>query len=513
MKKSFKFIFSIVILLAVATASMISVGASSAQNKNDVYYYLTKEVGFNSAAASGIMANIEHESYFASDIVKRDSNGKLSGGLCMWNGSRFASLQKFCNKNGYNYLSIKGQMNYLKHELQSSSFKHIYNYLKSVANTANGAYDAAYYWCYYFEIPANRAANAAKRANYAVSKYWPTYGAKAPSAVKLSSSSSGKTVDIGSSVKFSWTASSGKATDYILYIAKVDSNGKYDWSKGQKIKLSSNNKSYTLKTKDKKAGSYKACVVAVNSATSQRSKKSNVLSFKIACLKHSYKSVVKKQPTMSAAGTRLYTCTKCGSSYTKSIPKLTNETFKNQKVAVKVSSASTSKVTLSWGKVSGTTEYEIYRLAANDSYKRIATVSANTTSYSVAKLSAGKNYHFKVRALRKVNGKTYCTALTKIVAATAPNPTKIIDVSRPGKGAAGLEWNKVSGATGYVIYAADTRNGKYKAIKTITDPKTTKCTLKGLKREKYYYFKIKAYKTASNKAYSASSKEKYVLTY
>ncbi|MCM1544166.1 MAG: phage tail tip lysozyme [Ruminococcus sp.] len=512
MKKAIKFVFSIVILLAVAIPTMTSVEASSAGNKNDVYYYLTKEVGFNAAAASGIMANIEHESNFLYDVVKRDSNGKLSGGLCMWNGSRFTNLQNFCNKNGYKYLSIKGQMNYLKHELQSKSYKHIYNYLKSVPNTSDGAYNAAYYWCYYFEIPANRAANAAKRASKAVSSYWPTYGkAKTQTAVKLSSASSGKTVDIDSSVKFTWTSGGSGTTNYVLYVAKVK-DGKCDWSKAQKINLSSKNKSYTLSTKGKTAGTYKVSVIAKNSTTSQTSKRSNVISFKIACLKHTYTSSVKKQPTMKAEGTRLYKCTKCGHSYTKSIAKITNETYKNQKVNLKVSSASTSKVTLSWGKLSGTTQYEIYRLVS-DKWKKIGTTSSDTAKFSISKLTAGKTYSFKVRAVRKASGKTYCTGYTTVKAATAPKATKIVDVERPCKGGAWLKWNKVSGASGYVIYAADTRNGTYKPIKTITNGSTTECTMKNLKSDKYYYFYIKAYRSASNKAYSSACPSKYVLTY
>ena len=153
MKRTLRWFFSVVIMLAVAVPAFSAQGVSSKSNKSTVFSYLTEEIGFNTAAACGIMANMEHESGFNPSRVMYDSNGLLSGGLCMWNGGRFSSLQRFCNNNGYNYLSIPGQLRYLEHELKSGYFKHIYNYLKKVPNTSSGAYDAAYYWCYYFEIP------------------------------------------------------------------------------------------------------------------------------------------------------------------------------------------------------------------------------------------------------------------------------------------------------------------------------------------------------------------------
>jgi len=511
MKKALKLVFSIVIMLAVAIPAMTSVKASSTDNKSEVYYYLTNEVGFNSAAASGIMANIEHESAFISDIVKRDSNGKLSGGLCMWNGARFSNLKNFCNNNGYNYLSIKGQMKYLKHELQQNYYKYIYNYLKSVPNNAQGAYDAAYYWCYHFEVPANRASKAASRASSAVKSYWPIYGKiESPKKVKLSSSSSGKTVDIDSSVKLNWTSGGSGTTNYVIYFSKA-SNGKHDWNKAKKITLSSKVNSYKLSLKGKTKGSYSVYVVARNKMTGKTSKKSNIISFKIDCIKHSYTSSVKRQPTETKSGIKLYVCKKCGYTYSKTIPKVTNENFTKSKVNLKVKSASTSKVTLSWSKVPGASGYEIYRLSG-DNWKKTAVVSDDKFKYTVSGLKKAKVYTFRVRAVRKKGGKIYCTSYAKVNAATAPDSTKIVDVSRPCKGGAGLWWNKVNGADGYVIYTSESRNGKYKKLKVIKGGSKTSCTIKGLKSGRYYYFKVKAYKSGSNTAYSAASSEKFVIT-
>ena len=42
---------------------------------------------------------------------------------------------------------------------------------------AAGAYDAAYYFCYNFEIPASRAKRSVERGNIAKNTYWVKYAA------------------------------------------------------------------------------------------------------------------------------------------------------------------------------------------------------------------------------------------------------------------------------------------------------------------------------------------------
>lgn len=60
---------------------------------------------------------------------------------------------------------------------------------------------------------------------------------------------------------------------------------------------------------------------------------------------------------------------------------------------------------LSWTKVSGATHYIIYRVASDELIK-LATVDADTLSYTVDGLKVGGAYRFKVRAIRKDGGVT-----------------------------------------------------------------------------------------------------------
>lgn len=139
------------------------------ENTNEIYDYLRNVLGLNHAAACGVLANIQCESNFASSAV---GDGGTSYGLCQWHLGRFSALINWCNANGYEYHSIQGQLGYLTCELQGG-YASVYQYLLSVPDTAQGAYDAAYYWCKYFEIPANLEYNSQMRADLAMNLYYP----------------------------------------------------------------------------------------------------------------------------------------------------------------------------------------------------------------------------------------------------------------------------------------------------------------------------------------------------
>ena len=144
--------------------------SSTSGNKATVYQFLRK-AGFNNAAVCGIMANIQCESNFNPGDKVLDTNNLYSYGICQWNGSRFTRLKQ-CRPT--DYYTLNGQLNYLVYELERY-YPRVYNYLRSVPNTAQGAYQAGHYWCYYFEIPANRAAVSVYRGNIAKNTYWPQY--------------------------------------------------------------------------------------------------------------------------------------------------------------------------------------------------------------------------------------------------------------------------------------------------------------------------------------------------
>lgn len=503
MKKAFKSLLLVVIMLITILASLGTASASS--QKDSVYSYLTKELKFSKAAACGIMANMEKESNFDPTKVAKDSNGLLSGGLCMWNGSRFNSLKKYCNQNGYNYLSVKGQLNYLNYELKTNYYKHIYNYLKNVPNTAQGAYDAAYYWCYYFEIPANRQTHAVTRGNLAKNTYWKKYASNELQSLKLSCPDNEKTLDISKATKLSWNNPGNSVKSYTVYLAKVK-DGKADFANAKKIKLSADKLSYTIKLSELGKGKYSAYVLAQNSS---KSVKSNQITFTSKCNNHLYTSSVSKKATASAAGQRVYTCKKCGETIKKAIPAGSKAATASIK-AFGVTATEKTKVKFKLSFPKGVSGYECYKYNG-EKWVKINTLPASKTEVTISGLASGKDYKFRFRAFSDGADKTAYSEYKTITVPTATEGVSLTSISRPGKGSAGLGWKKVAGADGYEIFAATSLNGEYKRMKSVDSSKLS-TEIKNLKSGTKYFFKVRAInKGGSVTAYSSFSNIKYAV--
>lgn len=151
----------------------INPSAYPAANVNDVtmtlYKTLRNDFGLNHAAACGILANAHMESCFNPRAV---GDGGSSYGVFQWHNERLTRLINHCSANGLDQNTLEGQISYLKHEL-NGYYASVFNYVKSVPDTPQGAYDAAHYWCIHFEAPAQMYARAAQRGNLARAEYFP----------------------------------------------------------------------------------------------------------------------------------------------------------------------------------------------------------------------------------------------------------------------------------------------------------------------------------------------------
>ena len=139
--------------------------------QDKIYNYL-KSKGFNDAAICGILANVQHESGFRTDAL---GDSGTSYGICQWHAGRWERLKNYCNNNNLDWHTLEGQLEYLVWELENN-YKGVYNTLRNVPNTRQGAYDAAYKWTTDFEIPADKYGAAQRRGN-ASGSFWNTYGA------------------------------------------------------------------------------------------------------------------------------------------------------------------------------------------------------------------------------------------------------------------------------------------------------------------------------------------------
>ena len=132
------------------------------------YYFLRSYMGLNSAAACGVMANIEAESGF--NVTALGDSG-TSYGLCQWHNDRWDRMVDFCNNNGYSSSSLMGQLNYLRWELPNR-YPDVWDFLVNVEDDIAGCYDAASYMCVHFEKPTDTEKNAAIRAENSLNYWW-----------------------------------------------------------------------------------------------------------------------------------------------------------------------------------------------------------------------------------------------------------------------------------------------------------------------------------------------------
>lgn len=164
-----------------------------------------------------------------------------------------------------------------------------------------------------------------------------------------------------------------------------------------------------------------------------------------------------------------------------------------------VTSTSYNKLKLAWKSVAGADSYQIYRSTSKDgTYKKIATVTGEKTSYSNGGLACGKTYYYKIKAVG-TGSKEKISGYSKVVSGK-PVPAKPSVTLASGKSKqVKVSWKKISGASGYEIYYSTKKDGSYKKAKTITSGKTVTYTQKKLKSGKKYYYRVRAYRTVNGK--------------
>ncbi|MBR4461047.1 MAG: hypothetical protein IKS51_00465 [Erysipelotrichaceae bacterium] len=148
----------------IAEASYcLTIKSKVIMNTGEAYQYiydrLTGDYGFSKAAACGILANMSYESSFNPTV------GDYYYGLIQWGGGRRDSLVSWCAANGYEYDTIDGQLAFMYHEL-TGGYRATYDFLMSVPDTAQGAYDAGEYFCRYYEVAASVSARPDLAAAY-----------------------------------------------------------------------------------------------------------------------------------------------------------------------------------------------------------------------------------------------------------------------------------------------------------------------------------------------------------
>lgn len=487
-------------LLALAVAMMLlSASADQAQaataNEKTVYAFLTDTLGYCPAAACGVMSNIYCESRFTANI-----NGMGGAyGICQWGGVRRTRLVNWCSSHGYNYTTLTGQLRFMQYEL-STYFPRVNNYLKSVSNTSQGAYNAGFYWCYYFEIPADTYSTAVYRGNLAKTRYWSSMGS-ASTYVSAAVAANG--------VKLTWN----KTSQYGYVIKRSRKlSGTYETI----ATVSGSKKSYTDHTAV--TGKKYYYYVQPLDASGNELDRSNRVSCQVkpslqdtecrinlSKTAYTYTGVAKKPKVTVVYGDERLALNK---DYTVVYVNNKNAGTAYVKVTGKGDYAGSVRLSFTIRKAE-------QKLTASDTkvyYKsgRSVTLGASAVgkvSYSpentkVAAVKNGKLYlqgagitQVTVKAAATAN---YKAAKTTVTLTVRPGNTSFTKISQKGS-TLKLTWKTYQRVTGYEIQYAKGNSLKNPKTVTISDKGTSSWALEKLTKGKTYCLRIRCYKLEGNK--------------
>ncbi len=165
-------------------------------------------------------------------------------------------------------------------------------------------------------------------------------------------------------------------------------------------------------------------------------------------------------------------------------------------------SVGTDFITINWGKVNGASGYKVYRYnSKTKAWDRIATISnSSTLTYTDSKLSKNTTYQYKVQAYRSYNG-AQChgdmSTSASFSTASLSAPVTVSNFSYTTSSVT-FRWNKVSGASGYVIYKYNSTTKGWDKLTTVSGVNNVSYTDKGLTAGGVYKYKIQAYMNRSN---------------
>lgn len=165
----------------------------------------------------------------------------------------------------------------------------------------------------------------------------------------------------------------------------------------------------------------------------------------------------------------------------------------------KMSSCTYNSTTLKWSKATGATGYYVYAYnAKKGKYYKVASSAKNTVK--LKKLAAGTNNSYQIYSYVKVGSKIYkSTSYVTVNAGTATKAPSIKKVTTANSSVQ-LTWKNITGAQGYTVYYSTSKKGKYKKL-NVTG---VSATVTGLKANRTYYFKIRAYRNINGKLYYSS---------
>ena len=152
-------------------------------------------------------------------------------------------------------------------------------------------------------------------------------------------------------------------------------------------------------------------------------------------------------------------------------------------------------ITFKWSAVSNADGYQVYRKVNSGKWKSVKTTTGLV--YKDRDTKAGYKYSYTVNAYKFIDGKKVYSGYDKKGLSGKLNTTVSLKTKN---NTVSVSWKKTNGASGYYIYRATSKKGKYSKIKTITSGKTLKYIDKKVKSGKSYYYKVIPFRKINGKA-------------
>ena len=163
---------------------------------------------------------------------------------------------------------------------------------------------------------------------------------------------------------------------------------------------------------------------------------------------------------------------------------------------LKAQGVTATAVKLDWARNAGATGYIIEQYKGGKWTQLVVTKNNMTLTFTVKGLAECTPYSFRVKAYKNDGGKTNYSDYVTVKASTLLGTVKNVKVTSTTGTWITLGWDRNTGAAGYVL--EQYKGGKWTVIATTKNNTTLKFTVKGLRNDTTYSFRIKAYKTVGD---------------
>ena len=162
------------------------------------------------------------------------------------------------------------------------------------------------------------------------------------------------------------------------------------------------------------------------------------------------------------------------------------------------------EVNIAIGKASGATLYVLERSLDGTNYTLYDELTAAATVVNT-ELDTGSRYYYRVKGC---NGDLCSPWVSTSIVSSTKTPSLTLKTSSKK---VTVTVSRVTGATGYEIYRATKKTGKYTKVKTILDEEELLQYINSTSKGKTYYYKVRSYvELESMKVYSSYSSIKSI---